>query len=126
MDILSILHFENFAEGLMVTVIGFSVVFFVLIFICVILMISGRLLNEKPKADQTKPGAKPVQIIKPKAADAEESTAVDDTELVAVIAAAISAYEGRTIGPDKLVVKRLRRVSGWNKEAIIEQQNRVF
>ncbi len=122
MDILSILHFENLAEGLMVTIIGFGIVFVVLIFICLILMLSGRLLNEKPKTESPKPAVQPV----PAQAPAQTDTTVDDTELVAVIAAAISAAEGRTVGPDKLVVKRLRRVTGWNKEAIIEQQNRVF
>lgn len=123
MNLLGIFHFENLAEGLMVTIIGFGIVFLVLIFICLILMISGKLLNEKPKAETPKTAVHPVKTVQ-SAAPAEECT--DDTELVAVIAAAISAYEGREVGPDKLVVKRLRRVTGWNKEAIIEQQNRVF
>lgn len=122
MNLLSILHFENLAEGIMVTIIGFGIVFAVLIFICLILMLSGRLLNEKPKTAAVKPAVQPVQPN----ATIDEGTAVDDAELIAVIAAAISASEGKSIGPDRLVVRRLRRTQGWNKEAIAEQQSRLF
>lgn len=124
MNLLSILHFENLAEGIMVTVIGFGIVFAVLIFICLILMLSGKLLNAKPKAAATESITQPKKLSEPKIE--APTTEIDDKEIVAVIAAAISAYEGKAISPDRLVVRRLRRVTGWNKEALAEQQGRLF
>ena len=47
---------------------------------------------------------------------AEEVT--DDSELIAVIAAALAAY---TDSDKQLVVRKVRRVSGWNRTARAEQ-----
>ena len=122
MNLLSILNFENLTEGIIVTIIGFGIVFAVLIFICIMLMISGKLLSVKPEAASSK-----VLTVPEKAkAAVEEKGETDDKEIVAVIAAAISAYEGKHISPDRLVVRRLKRVSSWSKEAIAEQQGRLF
>ncbi len=124
MNLLSILHFENIAEGIMVTVIGFGVVFAVLIFISLILMISGRIFAEK----SDKAAKEPITQTEKATVVAAEPviTQADDKELIAVIAAAVSAYEKKPISPDRLVVRRLRRVTGWNKEALAEQQSRLF
>ena len=45
-------------------------------------------------------------------------------ELVAVITAAIAA--SMNTSADTLVVRRIRRVGSWNKEAIEEQQNSIY
>ena len=48
----------------------------------------------------------------------EEAEVVDDAQLIAVIAAAIAAYDnsGKT-----LVVRKVRRIAGWNNAARHEQ-----
>ncbi len=114
---------EWLAEGLMVTILGFCTVFAVLIFISFVLFIFGKVASNK-KTEVEKPVVNTTPVEEPKAV--EEVKVNDDAELIAIITAAIAASEcakGNNIGPDKLVVRRLKRVSSWNKEAINEQQN---
>ena len=47
-----------------------------------------------------------------------EDEVVEDTELIAVIAAAIAAFDN---SGKSLVVRKVRRVSGWNRAARAEQ-----
>lgn len=109
--------------GGMVTIIGLLVVFFGLALLIVILMGMAEIFKAIDKRGQSKQQAEqpvaPVPAPVPEVAEEEE--VVDDTELIAVIAAAIAAYE-----PDgkKLVVRRVRRVGGWNRAAREEQIGR--
>ena len=109
--------------GGMVTIIGLLVVFFGLALLIVILMGMAEIFKAIDKRGQTRRQA--AQPVAPAPAPvpevAEEEEVVDDTELIAVIAAAIAAYE-----PDgkKLVVRRVRRVGGWNRAAREEQIGR--
>lgn len=116
---------EWLTEGLMVTVLGICTVFVVLIFISLILTAFGKLnIDSDNKKTEEKLEIKPV----PDNTDATDKKA-DDLELIAVITAAIAAQEcakGNNISPDKLVVRSLRRVNTWNREAIHEQQNNMF
>ena len=113
--------------GGMVTAIGLLVVFFGLALLIVILMLMARFFKaldrfqqeraekkQAPQETKAQPEVAPVETV-----EAEE--VVDDTELIAVIAAAIAAYE-----PDgkRLVVRRVRRVGGWNRAAREEQIGR--
>ena len=111
-------------EGLMVTILGFSTVFLVLIFISIILAVFGKIANNA--ANKAMTDEKPVKKVSVEPVAKEES-ADDISELIAVITAAIVASEkenGNTdIGPDKLVVRSLRKVNSWNKETIFEQQH---
>ena len=117
--------------GGMVTVIGLLVVFTGLALLIVILMLMaqffkafGKSQQKRAEAKQARREAKKPAEEKPAVAPAapvetvEAEEIVDDTELIAVIAAAIAAYE-----PDgkKLVVRRVRRVGGWNRAAREEQ-----
>ena len=57
----------------------------------------------------------------PAAAPAEETVTeevTDDSELIAVIAAAIAAFDGTG---KKIAVKAVRRISGWKNAARTEQ-----
>ena len=84
-----------------------------------------KLTGEKkaaPKAAAPAPAPAPVAAPAPvveEPAAAEE--VVDDAELIAVIAAAIAAFDnsGKT-----LVVRKVRRVSAWNKSSRQEQVTR--
>ena len=111
--------------GGMVTIIGLLVVFFGLALLIVILMGMAEIFKAidkrgKSKQQAAQPAA-PAPAPAPVPEVAEEEEVVDDTELIAVIAAAIAAYE-----PDgkKLVVRRVRRVGGWNRAAREEQIGR--
>ena len=111
--------------GGMVTIIGLLVVFFGLALLIVILMGMAEIFKAIDKRGQSKQQAAqpvaPAPAPAPVPEVAEEEEVVDDTELIAVIAAAIAAYE-----PDgkKLVVRRVRRVGGWNRAAREEQIGR--
>ena len=113
--------------GGMVTIIGLLVVFFGLALLIVVLMLMAEFFKaidkrEKSKQQAAQPAAPaPAPVPAPVPEVAEEEEVVDDTELIAVIAAAIAAYE-----PDgkKLVVRRVRRVGGWNRAAREEQIGR--
>lgn len=123
------MNLDLLSEGLMVTVLGMVTVFVVLIFICIILFIMGKVV--KSNENSQKQEAKPVEnknIVKT-VTNNTKNTNVDNSELIAVITAAIAAQEcarGNNISPDKLVVRSLRRVNTWNKEAIQEQQSSLF
>lgn len=117
--------------GGMVTVIGLLVVFTGLALLILVLTLMaqffkafGKWQQKRAEAKQALREAKKLAEEKPAVAPAapvetvEAEEVVDDTELIAVIAAAIAAYE-----PDgkKLVVRRVRRVGGWNRAAREEQ-----
>ena len=114
------------AEGLMVTVLGICTVFVVLVFISLILTVFGKMnIDSGNKKTDEKIAVKPASAVVP----VTDKKVNDNLELIAVITAAIAAQEcakGNNIGPDKLVVRSLRRVNTWNREAIHEQQNNLF
>lgn len=112
--------------GGMVAAIGLLVVFTGLALLIVVLMLMaevfkavGRRQQKRAENEQAAQPVAPAPAPVPEVAEEEE--VVDDTELIAVIAAAIAAYE-----PDgkKLVVRRVRRVGGWNRAAREEQIGR--
>ena len=117
--------------GLQVTAIGLVVVFmglailigFITLMAQVFKAIDGkkaaRLKAEEAAAAfaaaaAAKAAPAPAPVVEPEPV-AEE---VDDAQLIAVIAAAIAAY---TDGNKQLVVRKVRRVSGWNRASRAEQ-----
>lgn len=98
------------------TLLGMGTVFVMLIFMCFIIsllkyipaMINGSGKKASPKAAKAEPVATAVE---PKPIQEEE---LSDTELAAVIAAAIAAYEGQ--GADGFVVRSIKRRKSnkWN------------
>ena len=105
-----------------VAVIGMLIVFAGLILLIVILSLMSQLFKTFDKSGaqkETEQAAAPVEAA-PVIEEADEEV-VDDTELIAVIAAAISAYEQEG---KKLIVRKVRRVSGWNRAAREEQMPR--
>ena len=116
---------DIFLQGVEVTVMGFIIVIAVLAFICFVLMIFNvvaNLENKKIKAqNETVEQATNNKTVKEVSEPVvQEQPLQDDLELIAVIAAQAK------VGPDKLVVRSIRRVSSWNKEAVTEQQNNIF
>lgn len=112
---------EALMEGLKTTVVGLSIVFGVLIILMLVLMLFKVIFyKEAPKAQQ--PKAKKVQQPKPAPAPAPAKPAEDDTELIAVLTAAVAA--SLNTSTYNLRIKSYRRVdtnsNAWNKAGIRE------
>lgn len=96
----------NVMFGLQVTAIGISVVFTALISLVFVISIQEKILSGIGKKNDNKAVAKaePQPVV---ATPQPEAKKEDPAELVAVIAAAISAYNGQQV-----VVKNIKRING--------------
>ena len=107
-----VMHTLSFGEKMLASTItmimGLGITFTVLILIWVFIAIMGKVLGtgKKPAAAPAAAAPAPVET---KAAPVEEAS---DDSLVAVIAAAIAAYQGANA--NNLVVKKITRLSGDN------------
>lgn len=111
---------EPLADAGINTLIGISVVFIALLFISFVISLFKYISVFEKKAAAKKAGntAQETQAEQPVLPVAEESE-TDDLELIAVITAAIQAYEeaqGNAVAGD-LVVRSVRRVgkAGWQR-----------
>ena len=119
--------------GLQVTAIGLVVVFLGLAILIGFITLMAQVFkaidaskNEKAKALAAAQAAEAAAAAKAAAAQAPKAVepepvveeVTDDAELIAVIAAAIAAF---TDSDKQLVVRRVRRVSGWNRAGRAEQ-----
>ena len=117
------IHSLSFGEkmlGSTITMImGLGITFLILILIWIFIAIMGKVLGstggkkkETPAASAAAPAAAP--------APAEVEEATSDDSLVAVIAAAVAAFEGDSV--NNLVVRRITRLSGgqtpWENAAL--------
>ena len=105
-----VMHTLSFGEKMLASTItmimGLGITFTVLILIWVFIAIMGKALGTGKKPEPAPAAAAPVET---KAAPVEEAS---DDSLVAVIAAAIAAYQGANA--NNLVVKKITRLSGDN------------
>lgn len=102
---------EIMMKALMNTVIGMGTVFVVLILISLIIScftLISKIEDRKKKAVESAAGSNVAQPAPAAAAPAAQEELSDDTELVAVIAAAIAAYEGSG-STDGFVVRSIRK-----------------
>jgi sodium pump decarboxylase gamma subunit len=108
-----VMHTLTFGQKMLASTItmimGLGITFTVLILIWIFISLMGKALgtNKKPAAAAA-PAAAPAPA-ETKAAPVEEAS---DDSLVAVIAAAIAAYQGANA--NNLVVKKITRLSGEN------------
>lgn len=107
---------ELVGQAGMNTLIGMGTVFIVLIFISFIISLFKylpALFAKKPKVESEKKTETPKAVAAPVVSAVKENL-VDDSQLVAVITAAIYAYEAQSgngaISKDKLVVRSIKRV----------------
>lgn len=109
-DVMHTLSFgEKMTASLITMLMGLGITFTVLILIWIFISLMGKALGtgqKKPAPAAAPAAAAPVET---KAAPAEEAS---DDSLVAVIAAAIAAYQGANA--NNLVVKKITRLSGDN------------
>lgn len=114
------------AYGLIVAVIGIAVVFVGLTILVFFVWLMGQLFRAitKAKEEKAKKAAEAAAAAAPAPAPVVEqpvvegSAVVDDSELIAVIAAAIAAFDN---SGKRLVVRKVRRVPGWKDAARSEQ-----
>ena len=111
------------AYGLIVAVIGIAVVFVMLTILIAFVWALGKLMQKlvgraEAKKAAAAAAAAPAPAPVVEAPVVEEAPVVDDAELIAVIAAAIAAFDN---SGKRLVVRKVRRVNGWNSAARSEQ-----
>ena len=113
---------ETLGYGAIVAVIGILIVFLGLIILIFAISVMGKIFqaskNKKDKAAAPAPVAAPAPAPVVEAPAVEEAPVENDAQLIAVIAAAIAAYDN---SGKNLVVRKGRRVSGWNNSARSEQ-----
>ncbi len=102
---------DKMGEGVVVLVIGMVIVFSVLILLWAILLGFEQVFYKIPQKKKAKAVAKPQEAVTENviAPQVEE----DDTEIVAVITAAICALTNQNASNFK--IKSIRRISNWNK-----------
>ncbi len=99
----------NLAESLQITVLGMSVVFIVLVLLMGIIKIMEKAVNrDVAKKSAPVKGSVPEEDTKVPAPVAEDAIQGDDTELVAVIAAAAASCMGTA--PSNLVIRNIVRM----------------
>ena len=114
------------AYGLITAIIGMLVVFAMLTILIAFVWFMGKLIsgmvnsreakaNAKAAAAAPAPAPAPAPVVE---APVVEESVVDDAQLIAVIAAAIAAFDN---SGKNLVVRKVRRVNGWNNAARREQ-----
>ena len=102
------LTFGQKMEGSLITmVMGLGITFSVLILIWIFIAIMGKVMGA---AQRPKKEAEAVAKATPAAAETAPVEETSDDSLVAVITAAIAAFEGDAA--DNLVVKKITRLSG--------------
>lgn len=116
---------DTFIAGLATTVVGMLTVFLILIMLCGVLYLL-RFANPDQKKrvakeiEETKPiEIKPIEIKK----EIIVQENIDNTELIAVITAAIAASLGTT--SNKLQIKSIVKVQNWNAVNRREQQRNI-
>lgn len=116
------IHSLSFGEkmlGSTITMImGLGITFLILILIWIFIAIMGKVLGSTGGKKKETPAPSAVPAAAPAPAKAEE--AASDDSLVAVIAAAVAAFEGDSVS--NLVVRRITRLSGgqtpWENAAL--------
>ncbi|MCR5338244.1 MAG: OadG family protein [Lachnospiraceae bacterium] len=98
------------------TLLGMGVTFTILILISLIISSFTLIakIQNKPKEKAETPAATSVDNAVRQIVAGEEQQETDDTELIAVLAAAIAAYEsenGGYVSPDGVVIRSVRKVS---------------
>ena len=101
---------EKMGEGVVVLVIGMTIVFSVLILLWAILLGFEQVFYKIPQKKKAKAQAKPQEVTAQTVAPVVEE---DDTEIVAVITAAICVMTNQSASNFK--IKSIRRISNWNK-----------
>ncbi len=106
--------------GLLIVFAGLTIIIFSLKIMGWIMLAAEKRKNEKAAAAAPKAEPAPAPAVEAAPAAAEDIPAEDEGELIAVIAAAIAAFDfGSANTPVR--IKSIKRVSGWKSAARTEQ-----
>ncbi len=98
---------QYLSEGLVTTALGISIVMIILFLISISISLMKYVSFEKPKVIE------PPKAVEPRPAPVALVAAEDDSELVAVITAALAA--SLNTSTDKLIVRSIKRSDNWSK-----------
>lgn len=116
---------QALSEGLMVTVVGITIVFSVLLILMFVLMAMKAIFYKKPKASVT--AVAPKTTPDTATADSTDSD-IDEKELIAVLTAAIAA--SLNTSTYNLNIKSYRKIGNsspsWNKAGLDDVINSRF
>lgn len=110
---------EKMAGSAVTMLMGMGITFCVLLLLWGFVALMGKIMHHTPKGDKAPAQANAAAT--PSEAAAPIAAAASDDALIAVIAAAIAAYEGSE-SAGNLIVRKISRVSGemtsWSNAAI--------
>ncbi len=116
---------DKLMAGLITTILGMGITFVALIILQFIISWMDKLLNKQKLETTPAPATGPIAK-KPPASQKEQ--AMDDNELVAVIAGVIAMKMKTSV--ENIVIKNIvkleDRTPAWNRAGIIEQMNSRF
>lgn len=104
---------EKLNEGFVVFIIGVLIVFSILIILWVLLTIFRVVFYDIPEKKKEKQKKSDIKEPEVKNMPIAEETYEDDTEIVAVITAAIASMLGKSESSFK--IKSIKRISKWNR-----------
>lgn len=114
---------EALSTGGITTLVGLSIVFGVLVVLMIVLMLFKLIFYKKPKTQ-----AAPAAVSAPETVEAVKEEAVDESELIAVLTAAVAA--SLNTSTYNLKIKSYRRTDNkmpaWNKAGVTETINNRF
>lgn len=114
---------EALSTGGITTLVGLSIVFGVLVVLMIVLMLFKLIFYKKPKTQ-----AAPATVSAPETIEAVKEEAVDESELIAVLTAAVAA--SLNTSTYNLKIKSYRRTDNkmpaWNKAGVTETINNRF
>jgi sodium pump decarboxylase gamma subunit len=124
-DSIQVMSFsDKMTAGLATTILGMGITFIALIILQFMISWMDKILNKKklePTAEATAPPARKLPAH-------QEKPAVDDNELVAVIASVIAMKMKTSV--DNIIIKNIVKLDdrspAWNRAGIIEQMNSRF
>ena len=101
------------------TLLGMSITFAILIILWGVIAQMQRIFSPKTVVKKTEPvtaapAAAPVAPVAPLASNVSAGAEVDSSELMAVITAAITAYEAGKEVKSNLIIRKISRVTGGN------------
>jgi sodium pump decarboxylase gamma subunit len=100
---------EKIQQAALNTLLGMGTTFTVLILLALVIALFGKIVGgASNRTTQKKSAAAPAAAPAPAAVASVEEELADDMELVAVIAAAVAAYEGKQ-STDGFVVRSIRK-----------------
>lgn len=117
---------EALTEGILVTVVGLAIVFAVLIILMFALMIMKNIFYSPEQSAKKEDTAAAVKV--PVKEVHKPEKAADDTEIIAVITAAVAAVLNTS--SKQLKIKSYKRIGNntpaWNKAGVSEMINSRF